>query len=109
MADLSERVSVIEVKIENMEEALQRLSRVQEEHQNITLQIKERLDKQNGIIPHMAEDIRNMSVRQEELIKGANEHAVSTAASKVKMGIMWALVSAFGMGVLGYILKGFLE
>lgn len=108
MPELNERVSVLEVKIENMEETLKRLDINQKEHAEITLQIKERLDKQNGLIPHMAESVREIADSQKELMKQMNAEAVDDASAKVKLGILWALVGAIGMGLLGYVLKGFL-
>lgn len=108
MADLETRVAVLETEFNNMEEALKRLDVSQKEHQDITLQIKERLDKQNGLIPHMAESLKAVATVQNQMMTKMNEEAVRGAGTKVKLGIMWAVLSAIGMGVLGYVLKGFL-
>lgn len=91
-----------------MEEGLKRLDSSITDNTGLTLQIKERLDKQNGLLPHMAESIKAMSNVQGQMMKQMNEEAVSEASTKVKLGILWAVCAAIGMGVVGYVLKGFL-
>lgn len=108
MPELNERVSILEVKFENMEEALKRLDVSLADNTGLTLQIKERIDKQNGLIPHMAESVKAMSEIQHQMMAKMNDEAVSEASTKVKVKILWAIVAALGTGLLGYVLKGFL-
>lgn len=108
MAELNERVSILEVKYDNMEDTLKRLDVSQKEHQEITLGIKEKLDKQNGIIPHMAESLRSMHELQNQIMNKMNSNAVGDAKTNIKLGILWAVSAAIGMGFVGYVIKGFL-
>lgn len=91
-----------------MEATLRRLEQNIADNTGFTLQIKERLDKQNGLIPHMSDAVKAMAARQETMMKQLNSDAVSDAGTRAKMGIIWAMVGAIGMAVLGYVLKGFL-
>lgn len=106
MPEINERVSVLEVEFSNMKESLNKLSTALDKNSEVTFEIKERLDKQNGLIPHMAESVKAMSDRQEEMMDRLNEEAVHAASTKVKMKILWAIAGTVGAALLGYLLKG---
>lgn len=112
MSDLNERVSIVEVKLENMDETLKRLHSNLESNTSLTLQIKERLDKQNGAIPHMAETMKLVLDEQKNLSSKLAEKAVDDAKASVKVKVMWGIILALGGGFLTFaidLLKGFVQ
>lgn len=100
MAEISERVSILEVKFENMEESLQRLSVSQKEYLDITMEIKERLDRQNGAIPHMVDDIRGVLETQSKILGRLNKDSQKAEALSFKMKIVWSILALVAGGVV---------
>lgn len=99
MSEVSERVSVLEVKVENVEKALSKLSDSQKEHFETTLQIKERLDKQNGAIPHIQEDMRGLVDTQEKILSRLNKDSIRNANLSIRVKLLWSTL-AIGVGSL---------
>lgn len=88
-SSLDKRISIIEVKYEVMREAIEKIDTNLEESYKITLQIKERLDKWNGSIPHMASDMKQLKENFEK--KGNDDKELST-----KTKILWGIVTTIG-------------
>lgn len=105
MADLEVRVSVLETEISNMEETLKKLDSRLEDNHNLTYDIKSRLDKQNGLIPHMSEDIKTLLTHHESL----KENQLKVG---LRVKILWGIVIALGSSITGLLfslLKDFLH
>ena len=109
MAELNERVSILEVKFENMEDTLKRLMNNHAEHFDTTLQIKERLDKQNGAIPHMSEDIRAMTLTQNKMFSRMNSDKIKSENLDVKFKILWAGLAIAAGAVLTHFIHVLLK
>lgn len=103
--ELSIKVSVLETEYENMVKTLDRLEKNLEGNSALVSQIKERLDKQNGLIPHMAESIKDMHSCQQELIKKLTANTIKDSAMNVKVKLMWGLVTALAGGLLYALLR----
>ena len=106
--DIDKRVSVLEIEYKNTREAFERLEKNVETHGDMTRQIKERLDKQNGLIPHMAESVKNLVQVQEDMMKKLNLNDIEDAKEGAKMKILWGVGGVIGAAVLGFVLKSLL-
>ena len=106
--DLHTRVSVLETRFDNMEDVLSRFEKGMNDHAQITLQIKERLDKQNGLMPHMSEDIKALIKQQSEVSERMTHNEIREASRSVKVKIVWAVMGILGTGLLAFILKAVL-
>jgi len=93
---IDKRLSILEVKYEAMNEAIEKIDANLEESYKVTLQIKERLDKWNGNIPHMASDVKELketlAKREETLIKRDAEAKETSTKTK----ILWGIVTTIG-------------
>jgi hypothetical protein len=80
MPDVNIKVAVLESRLDAVEE-------IAKETHEMVFDIKSRLDKQNGLIPHMAEDVKALMSRFET-------NAISDAKSNTKLSILWSTLSA---------------
>ncbi len=103
--DLDKRISVLETEFENMEKTIMKVETVIHDNYEGTLAIKERLDKWNGSIPHLAEDVKEMKGTQVELVKLLSEKAVMDGKQTQKMNIMWAIGAALIGAGLSIVIK----
>ncbi len=92
--DLDKRISVLEAEVDNMERTIMKIEVVVSDNYDGTLSIKERLDKWNGSIPHLVEDVKELRVMQIQLLDAVNARSVADAKSSVKTNIMWAATAA---------------
>jgi len=103
--ELDTRVAVLEVKGEVQAEKLDKIEENLKETHSMVFSIKERLDKQNGAIPHMAEKIDKMSEVVYELKE--NQSAMQSEQTKdgTKLHIIWGIGGIVGGGILSYAIK----
>lgn len=108
MADVNEldkKVSVLEVEVSNVKGALENLSTLIDKNNEITSDIKTRLDKQNGLIPHMSEGIKHLMNKQEAVMEQVNQNSIKETATRIKVTIVWGFITAVGAGTFGFLLK----
>lgn len=106
--EIDKRVSVLEVEFINMKNSLESLDEALLKNNELTLAIKERIDKQNGILPHMAESVRLMSTKQEKMMERLNENSINNAKYSTKLRVLWGILGAVGTGFVTlfiYLLK----
>jgi hypothetical protein len=94
LSDLDRRISVLEAEVENMEKAIMKVETLVSDNYEGTLSIKERLDKWNGSIPHLVEDVKELRVMQVQLLDAVNKKSIADAKASVKVSIMWAAAAA---------------
>lgn len=93
--ELIARIAIIEVKAENVEKTLEKMDMNLSENYRVTLQIKERLDKQNGAIPHLVEDVKELQKGQKELLDSVIKNTIADTESKTRLKILWRNISYF--------------
>ncbi len=99
MADeLETRVAVLEVKSDVQSEKFDKIEESLKETHGMVFSIKERLDKQNGIIPHMAEDMKVIKKHYEIVSKEQTD-------SGIKLKILWGVLGALGGSLLSLVIK----
>jgi chromosome segregation ATPase len=106
--ELDKRVTILEVELKNMSTSLNKLDKIIEENTEITFQIKEKLDKQNGAIPHLSEMIKQIATRQEQIADKLNTSIVGTLMYKTKTKVMWGMLAVIGISLTGIVLKSIL-
>ena len=97
MADVNEldkRISMLEVEFENLESNMAKMDVVVHENYESTLAIKERLDKMNGSIPHLVEDVKGMHEMQKQLLDAMTKNTIADAKKAVKLSILWSIAAA---------------
>jgi predicted nucleic acid-binding Zn-ribbon protein len=105
ISDLDKRISVLETEFENMEKTVMKVESVVHDNYEGTIAIKERLDKWNGSIPHLAEDVKEMKSTQTELVRLLSEKAISDTKQAIKINIMWAVGAAIIGAAFSYAIK----
>ena len=103
--DLFSKVLVLEVRTENIEKTLEKLDINLSENYRATLQIKERLDKQNGAIPHLVEDVKELQKTQNILSDAFHKNVVSDTEQKTKLKILWGILATLGTAAMGMAIK----
>jgi uncharacterized coiled-coil protein SlyX len=103
--NLDKRISILEVKQEAMNETIEKIDASIEESYKISLQIKERLDRWNGSIPHMAEDLKELKETQASLNKALVKSEHDDKENSTKTKILWGIVTTIGGGLAGYLIK----
>lgn len=80
--DLDKRLAVVEIEFKNLKENLRgeldEMKATSKETFDLLIALKERMDKQNGFLPHMAENMKELSDRVDSL----NDNFGSYVASK---------------------------
>lgn len=98
MEDLSSRISVLEAKVSMLEKSVEKADQTMRDNYEVTTSIKERLDKQNGWLPHLIEDVQELK----SMIKVHTEHQVESA---IKVKIVWSIFGAIGASLIGIGIK----
>lgn len=67
--------------------------------------IKERLDRQNGAIPHMSQDISKLSESVSTLHSAVSNLQVNSSKTETKTMIIWGILTAIGAAVLAAVTR----
>jgi uncharacterized protein YoxC len=103
--EITSRVSVLEVQMENTEKAIEKLDTTTSETYKATLSIKERLDKWNGTLPHILEAVKELQNSNKETNEKLTHNAIQDANTQSKTKVMWAIFGFLGTAIGGIILK----
>lgn len=101
------RVAVLEEKIENQQNQLDKIEDSTKETHVTIYQIKSRLDSWNGTIPHLAEDVKEILTQQKVIVESITEEKIKSAKNEVKIKIMWGIIATLGTA-LGSVLVKFI-
>ncbi len=88
-SEIETRVAVLETKSDYQAEKLDKIEVNLKDTHGMVFSIKERLDKQNGAIPHMAEKIDLVS----EVV---NELKNNQTKDSSKLSVIWGVAGAIG-------------
>lgn len=103
--DTESRLAVLEVKNEVQDERFSRMENSVKETYNMVFQVKERLDKQNGAIPHLVEDVKNLTTKQDLMFGILNKNSQEDYKTKVKISILWGILGAASIAAIEIFLK----
>jgi len=99
------RVIVLESEMTHVKNAIDDLRETLEHNTEMTFHIKERLDKQNGAIPSIQENMKILLSEHRDLAKQVSDQATNQAKISVKTTILWAIVGVIGTGIAGYLMN----
>ncbi len=105
MEEIHTKIAVLEVKSEIHSEKLDKIEENLKDTHSMVFSIKERLDKQNGAIPHMAEKIDVMSEVVHELKHSQSQLQKEQTKDGTKLHIIWGIAGTIGGAVLSYVIK----
>ena len=104
--ELDKRLVVAENDLKHMAAATEELKSTVNENYRLTLEIKERLDKQNGSIPHMSKGVESISSNLILLSKRMNDSEKRNISNTFKTKLMWGalifITSALVTATIGY-------
>lgn len=103
--ELDKRISVLETELENMEKSIMKIDVAVSENHEATMSIKERLDKWNGSIPHLVEDVKEVKGLQMKLLDKLNKNTIADKNREAKIKIMWGVFAAVGGALLSFAIK----
>lgn len=95
-SSLDKRISILEVKFNAMEKTIEKINDKLEQSYDVSIQIKERLDKWNGTIPHMAEDMKSLKENQTNLSKALIKNEINDEQHSTKMKVVWGVFTTIG-------------
>lgn len=103
--DLDKRISILETEFENMDNTITKMETTVSENYESTLAIKERLDKWNGSIPHLVEDVKVANGKMDKVLEALSANTVADAKNSVKIKVMWAILAAAASSLLTLAIK----
>jgi len=113
MSEADIRIAVLENRIDTLQDMFK------ETHVAV-LSIKERLDKTNGAIPHMAEDIKNiraeiktvadsLAVKTTDLAETLAAKTIEDTKSQTKFNILWGVIACLLTSIVVALASRFLK
>jgi peptidoglycan hydrolase CwlO-like protein len=103
------RIAVLEVEMQH----------IKEEHTNTRMwlssidgkvdDIRSRMDKQNGAIPHIQDDIKKFGESLEKLHNKTEQISTTASTTKFKTGILWAGLGMVSTAILTFLIQRFLK
>ena len=96
LTDLDKRTAILEMELQNMKLAVEKIDTRLEDSLKATLEVKERLDRQNGAIPHMSETLKLILSEQKQISSQLAVNDIKDAGSQVKIKIMWGIIVILG-------------
>lgn len=103
--DLDKRISILETEFENMDNTITKMEVTVNENFESTLAIKERLDKWNGSIPHLVEDVKVANGKMDKVLEALNANTLADAKNSAKIKILWAVLAAAASSMLTLAIK----
>lgn len=105
---IEERVAIIETEVTSLKHSHKTLqATIQCIHDKVH-QTERHIVRQNGALPHMQNKLEEIAETQSELsdaIEATNnifdEHKLESAKFRMKVGILWSIIVAVGMSLLG--------
>lgn len=101
----SRKIAVLEEKVENNQNQLDKIENFTKEMQTVIYQIKSRLDSWNGAIPHLAEDVKEILSQQKVIVASLTEEKIKNAKSEVKVKVMWGMIATLGGALASVLVK----
>jgi len=87
--NLEHRVTVLETDLKHVEETEKELKEYCNEIYDVILETKTRLDKQNGILPHIYDQIQLLSSKQEKFEESFDKFIIKFEKTSFKAKILW--------------------
>jgi len=101
---MSEKVLEIEKRLTILETELPIIKENINDIYDIVYDTKEHLDKQNGAIPHMTEQLKELVDEHHEFAHKIDNYIIKTEKIDLKTKIMWAM-GGTGLSALVYIVS----
>ena len=105
---LETKVALLEAEQGHMKESLKELKDQGEETYEIVYGLKERMDKQNGIIPSMSKSLDKIIDRQEQMFETMHGQTVKNVSNGWKIKVLWGIFGVVGTAIAGGLIKFFL-
>lgn len=107
--DIEAKIAVLEVQVDHLRQDAQARTAWLSSIDSKVDDIKSRLDKQNGTLPHLAEDVRSMSESISKMHEALTAVQTSAQESKIKMAALWGGIGAVLLTLLAVVAKFMLK
>ncbi len=108
MADINEldkRLAVAESEFKNLKEVVDEVKTHSRETFEMVSGLKERLDKQNGLLPHMAEKVELLSENFNSYVQQQQHRSIVKKSSDLAKPAKWAAMSAVATATIAAIVE----
>ena len=98
-------LSVLETKHDTMGESLNELKISVKDVSGVVYDLRDRINRQNGVLPHLKEsiDVMNQHFNRMEVAVNNSRDVAKSAAMRVK--ILWGISASIGIVLLGMLVK----
>ena len=99
------RVIVLESEMSHVKDCLEDLSCQLQHNTEMTLHIKEKLDKQNGAIPGIQENVKLLLSEHRDLRKEVAKQTENQAKNGIKIKVLWGMAGVIATAIMSYVIN----
>ena len=99
------RISVVEEKQKNLQEDVKELKQNTNEIYDVVQDLRDRVIKQNGSIPHIVKHVESISKKQGEMSEKMTAQMLTSKDTSWKVKIMWGGAGLLASGVVAMSVK----
>lgn len=111
-------MSDIDIKVAVLENRVSTIEVMQKETYKMVFDINSRLDKQNSLLPHMAEDIKNMALeiksvsdtlatKTTDIAEALAIKTTEDAKNNTKLNILWGIIATLASAIIVGVIRFF--
>lgn len=109
--ELDKRIAVLEVENDYAKEDRLELKKSFDQVYDLVYSIKEKLDRQNGIIPHISESIGILNEKHDTLSQTFNQYIVKNETkvekNEIKLKVLWGIGTFLISGIVSLVIAYF--
>jgi len=98
LLEIDKRVTILETELPIIKENINDIY-------DVVYETKEKLDKQNGTIPFISEQIRELVEEHREFAKKIDDYIIKTERIDFKTKILWAAGGLISSSIIYFVLK----
>jgi hypothetical protein len=103
--NLALKIYTIESDQRHLNEKMDKMESSIESNTEVTYDIKERLDKWDGFMPHMIKQMDELSVGQKEIHKSLVSKDLENSEMTTKFKVLWTLLGFLGAAIVGFVVR----
>jgi hypothetical protein len=105
LSNMETKVSVVETKVEYLHESIDDIKKSVEENKSIASDLRDLFFMQNGAIPHLAEEMKQVLSKLDSVTLENNRQNIETENARVKIKFLWTLFLTACTGLVVALIK----
>jgi hypothetical protein len=105
--NLALKVYTLEADQKYLNDKIEKIESTLESHVEVTYDIKERIDKWDGFMPHMVNTMNKLADNQEEIKNSITKRELNNSAKTTelttKFKILWGILAFLGVTFVGFV------